>query len=212
MVKTGWNNKQKPSKNRKLSEWIKFKPYFDIFRNGTGILRFTSFPQQSASTNLLITSGSWLKNKGFFIDELEIIGYIINMNAIDLHGLSVAEARTKLETGLKSALASGEWVVRIIHGQGKHSEVFPVIKSMVRRWLDESDFAIHIESVFRGEDGSPYTVANPGETIVVLKNGGTPPAERELEYDPEEEWEARRNTKAIRADRLRKLRRRTPRR
>lgn len=152
------------------------------------------------------------KNKGFFIDELKIIGYIITMNSIDLHGLSVAEARVKLETGLKSALANHEWVVRIIHGQGKHSEVFPVIKSMVRRWLDESEFAIHIESVFRGEDGSPYTGINPGETIVILKNGGKRPLEAELEYDPEEEREARRNMKGIRADRLRKLRRQAPRR
>ena len=140
---------------------------------------------------------------------MEIIGYIIIMNSIDLHGLSVAEARSKLETGLKSALASREWVVRIIHGQGKHSEVFPVIKSMVRRWLDESEFAVHIESVFRGEDGSPYTAVNPGETIVVLKSDNPKPPEPELEYDPEEDREARRRLKGIRADRLRKLRRQT---
>ena len=58
------------------------------------------------------------------------------MNSINLHGLNLEEAHAKLETGLKSALENREWVIRIIHGQGKHSEVFPVIKSFVRRWLD----------------------------------------------------------------------------
>jgi hypothetical protein len=133
------------------------------------------------------------------------------MNSIDLHGLSLEEARHKLETGLNSALANHEWVIRIIHGQGKHSEVFPVIKSMVRRWLDQSEFAIHIETIYRGEDGSPYTGVNPGETIVVLKSGKEHPMEPELEDDPREEREARRNTKGIKAERLHKLRRQRPR-
>jgi hypothetical protein len=134
------------------------------------------------------------------------------MNSIDLHGLSVEEARVKLEIGLKSALVNQEWVVRIIHGQGKHSEVFPVIKSMVRRWLDQSDFAGHIQTIYRGEDGSPYTGVNPGETIVVLKSGQVQLIDPKQEYDPEEEWAARRNRKGMRADRLRKLRRQSPRR
>jgi len=130
------------------------------------------------------------------------------MNSIDLHGLGREEARQKLENGLKSALTNGEWVVRIIHGQGKHSEVFPVIKSMTRRWLEESEFAIYIETFYRGEDGSPYTGVNPGETIVVLKGGNGYRSEPELGYDPQEEREARRHSKGMRADRLRKLRRR----
>src|SRR5690554_7962329 len=92
------------------------------------------------------------------------------MVTMDLHGLTLDQAKEKLEERLENADQFGEKVVRIIHGQGKHSEVFPVIKSFVRRWLEESDFAQkRIESVFRGEDGSPYTRVNPGETIVVLK-------------------------------------------
>lgn len=156
--------------------------------------------------------GQKIKSFVDFIDGLEIIGYIISMNSIDLHGLTLVEARLKMETGLKSALVNGEWVVRIIHGQGKHSEAFPVIKSMVRRWLDQSEFAIHIQTFYRGEDGSPYTSMNPGETIVVLKSGTERPSEPELAYDPEEEREARQHSKGMRADRLRKLRRQSPRR
>jgi len=116
----------------------------------------------------------------------------------------------KLTIGLDNASYYGETLVRIIHGQGKHSEFFPVIKSMVRHWLEESDFAREkVETVFRGEDGSPYTAPNPGETIVVLKNllkSGTEPG---MDFnDQEEEREKRRNSKKIRADRLRTSRRR----
>ena len=132
------------------------------------------------------------------------------MNSINLHGLNLEAARCKLEEGLTSALENHEWVIQIIHGQGKHSEFFPVIKSYVRRWLDESDFAHkYIEIVYRGEDGSPYTKINPGETVVILRNEVGKLNEPELD-DPQELREARQNAKRIRADHLRKVRRRRP--
>ena len=94
------------------------------------------------------------------------------METIDLHGLGLAEARARLPEALAEARARGERVIRIIHGQGKHSESFPVLKSFVRRWLEESDFARReVAIVFRGEDGSPYTPPNAGETVVVLRGG-----------------------------------------
>ena len=134
------------------------------------------------------------------------------METIDLHGLSLEEAKERLEMRMRSAERFGEKVVRVIHGQGKHSEVFPVIKSYVRRWLEESDFAReYVESVFRGEDGSPYTKINAGETVVLLKGaaelvGGEP----ELDWEEEEERESRKLAKGQRADRLRVARRRGP--
>ena len=131
------------------------------------------------------------------------------MVTIDLHGYTCEQARLKLMEGMNNAFDYGEQVVRIIHGQGKHSDVFPVIKSMVRHWLEESDFAReNIESFFRGEEGSPFSAPNPGETIVLLKSlasKGYPP---ELDYEEEEEHESRRNSKKIRAERLRTARRR----
>ncbi|TCL72426.1 Smr domain-containing protein [Hydrogenispora ethanolica] len=134
------------------------------------------------------------------------------MNTIDLHGYSAAEAQLRLELHLLNALKHGERLVRIIHGQGKHSEHFPVIKSQVRRWLTESPFAReHIRLVYRGEDGSPYTLPNAGETIVELVNDDAPPSRQPaLDFDEEEEREARRNAKALRSDRLRTARRRPP--
>lgn len=135
------------------------------------------------------------------------------MKTINLHGLSLEEAKTVLFKAMNNACDNREEVVRIIHGQGKHSEVFPVIKSFVRHWLEESEFAREkIRAVYRGEDGSPYTLPNAGETIVLLKTGQTgPKVEMEIDFSDEEERERRRNRKAIRADRLRIARRRGPR-
>ncbi len=132
------------------------------------------------------------------------------MLTIDLHGLTLEEAKAKVKRGLESAYLHRESVVRIIHGQGKHSEVFPVIKSYVRHWLEGSEFARDkIELVFRGEDGSPYTPPNAGETIVVLRSDSAKERDiQEISFEEEEEKEARRNSKAIRADRLRTARRR----
>jgi hypothetical protein len=136
------------------------------------------------------------------------------MIEIDLHGYTLTEAGAKLESSLRNALEHQEGIVRVIHGRGKHSATFPVIKSHVRHWLEESSFAReHIEAVFRGEDGSPYTPPNPGETIVVLRiHPAGPGSAIPVSADPDEEREARRNSKAIRADRLRTARRRSPRR
>ena len=137
------------------------------------------------------------------------------METINLHGLGLAEARARLPEALAEARRHGERVVRIIHGQGKHSESFPVLKSFVRRWLEESETARReVAMVFRGEDGSPYTPPNAGETVVVLRGGTN--ARETLPAgslrDEEEEYEARRQAKGLRADRNRIARRRGPRR
>jgi hypothetical protein len=137
------------------------------------------------------------------------------MLTINLHGFTLTEAQAKVPRDLENAYFNQEPVIRIIHGQGKHSEFFPVIKSFIRHWLEESEFAKQkIAAVYRGEDGSPYTLPNAGETIVVLKIGaemipsGKTPI---IEVDEEEAREALRNLKAIRADHLRVARRRGPR-
>ncbi|NLW55911.1 MAG: Smr/MutS family protein [Firmicutes bacterium] len=136
------------------------------------------------------------------------------METIDLHGLSLEEAKIRLEKRLLSAFHYGEKVVRIIHGQGKHSEFFPVIKSYVRHWLEESEFARqYVETYFRGEVGSPYTRPNPGETVVLFK--GTEQSSgrnEELSWEEEEEEWARKQAKRRRAEELRTKRRRSPRR
>lgn len=137
------------------------------------------------------------------------------MKTIDLHGLTLEEAKEKVIKGLEGAYLYQEPVVRIIHGQGKHSEFFPVLKSFVRHWLEESEFGQQkVVAFFRGEDGSPYTNPNAGETIVVLKTTdktGIDYNRSLISAEEEEEREVRKNSKALRADRLRTARRRGPR-
>ena len=133
------------------------------------------------------------------------------IKSIDLHGLSLQEAQVRIERTLFNAIKHNETVIRIIHGQGKHSAAFPVIKSYIRNLLEKSEFSReYVEIVYRGDDGSPYTLPNPGETIVQLKSDHpmAVAAENTLDFDDEEERESRRNSKAIRADRLRTARRR----
>lgn len=114
----------------------------------------------------------------------------------DLHGMTLDEVREQLESKLSNAYEHGESVIRIIHGQGKHSEVFPVLKSYVRHWLETSKFAAeHIESVFRGEDGSPYTAVNAGETVIVFRNNV--PTESTISWEDEEDDEARRRVRRL---------------
>lgn len=129
------------------------------------------------------------------------------MVTIDLHGMTLEDVKAELEYKLYNAYQHQERVVRIIHGKGKHSDVFPVLKSYVRHWLEESQFGREkVETVFRGEDGSPYTSPNGGETIVILKTAAKVPLQ-ELSWEEEEDAEARRHSKRIRADKNRIQRR-----
>ena len=123
------------------------------------------------------------------------------VETIDLHGMTLEEAKVKLEQRLLNAYEYGERVVRIIHGQGKHSANFPVLKSFVRRWLENSAFAReYVETVFRGEDGSPYTLPNPGETVVRLKGEAPIGENEEIDWAAmDEEWEARQQARRRRA-------------
>ncbi len=54
---------------------------------------------------------------------------------IDLHGLSVPEAKTALEIFLKNSIMNGKRGVLIVHGRGLSSPGMPVLKTMVIQWL-----------------------------------------------------------------------------
>lgn len=133
------------------------------------------------------------------------------METIDLHGLTLEEAKETLERRLQNAFQYKERTIRIIHGQGKHSAYFPVLKSFVRRWLVESEFAReYVEIVFRGEDGSPYTPPNPGETVVRLKGETIIGEDEEIDWVAEdEEWDARKQARGRKARQRRASRKRS---
>lgn len=129
------------------------------------------------------------------------------MLTIDLHGYTLEKVQSELERKLQNGFEHGEGIVRIIHGQGKHSDYFPVIKSYIRRWVEDSDFAREkIAMVFRGEDGTPYTKPNPGETILILKTVA-PATELEISWEEEEAEEAQRNARRTRIAKTRKKQR-----
>jgi DNA-nicking Smr family endonuclease len=54
---------------------------------------------------------------------------------IDLHGLSVANARHVFEDFLKKSIADGKRMVLVIHGRGLSSPAEPILKTNVFKWL-----------------------------------------------------------------------------
>jgi DNA-nicking Smr family endonuclease len=57
---------------------------------------------------------------------------------LDLHGLSVAQAKDAFEDFLNKAIRSGKLGVLIIHGRGISSSGEPVLKNKVSEWLTRS--------------------------------------------------------------------------
>ncbi len=92
-------------------------------------------------------------------------GQWLIQNEIDLHGLTVAEARPALVTFLNQCLHDGLRCVRIIHGKGlgsKNGE--PVLKRKVAGWLAQRDEILAFCQARRTEGGG-------GAAVVLLKSG-----------------------------------------
>jgi len=66
-------------------------------------------------------------------------GYSIQAE-IDLHGMTVAEAKPRLADFIEHCVANGQLCVRIVHGKGLGSgNRGPVLKRSVNRWLRQWD-------------------------------------------------------------------------
>ncbi len=57
---------------------------------------------------------------------------------IDLHGLTVIQAREALNSFMMDSIAAGKRAVLVIHGRGRSSPVKPILKGKVIEWLSES--------------------------------------------------------------------------
>jgi DNA-nicking Smr family endonuclease len=93
-------------------------------------------------------------------------GHWVTQSEIDLHGLTVAEARPALVAFLNACLHEGLRCVRIIHGKGlgsKNGE--PVLKRKVFSWLMQRDEILAFCQARRTQGG--------GGAAVVLLRGGT---------------------------------------
>jgi DNA-nicking Smr family endonuclease len=91
--------------------------------------------------------------KGFVVADtpeyIEGIGYNVNREIakrlhngefsiqghIDLHGLTVENAREAFESFLKESITTGKRMVLIIHGRGLSSPAKPILKTKVIKWL-----------------------------------------------------------------------------
>lgn len=90
-------------------------------------------------------------------------GQWVTQDEIDLHGLTVAEARPALVAFLNHCLRDGLRCVRIIHGKGlgsKNGE--PVLKRKVASWLMQREEILAFCQARRTEGGG-------GAAVVLLK-------------------------------------------
>jgi DNA-nicking Smr family endonuclease len=75
---------------------------------------------------------------------------------LDLHGMSVAEARGELESFLRSTRARGERCVLVIHGKGEHSPGgMGVLRGEISAWLSQGPASVNVASfaTARASDG-----------------------------------------------------------
>lgn len=79
-------------------------------------------------------------------------------HALDLHGLTVEQARRELLEFLGECEAAGVRYAIIVHGKGYRSKDKPVIKPMVNRWLRaaENVLAFHSAQPADGGNGAVY--------------------------------------------------------
>ena len=90
-------------------------------------------------------------------------GHWLIQRELDLHGLTVDEARSALVAFLNDCLRDGARCVRIIHGKGlgsKNRE--PVLKRKVANWLMQRDEILAFCQARRSEGGS-------GAAVVLLR-------------------------------------------
>ncbi len=83
-------------------------------------------------------------------------------HALDLHGLTVKQARNELLTFLGECEAAGVSHAIIVHGKGFRSKDKPIIKPMVNRWLRSVDNVLAFHSALPKDGGN-------GAVYVLLK-------------------------------------------
>ena len=84
---------------------------------------------------------------------------------IDLHGMTVAEARCALRAFLEEALSRGHGCVRVVHGKGRGSgHGGPILKRKVDVWLRQWEPVLAFVSAQPADGGT-------GAVYVLLKRG-----------------------------------------
>ncbi|MGE5397316.1 MAG: Smr/MutS family protein [Chitinophagales bacterium] len=95
------------------------------------------------------------------------------MEILDLHGISLENAISKVEEQMEWCLAHGIEILVINHGKGYHSSRnFSVIKQEVRRYLNDKKSYLSQAGyrVIFGEANYPVTLEfDEGHTLIVRK-------------------------------------------
>lgn len=74
---------------------------------------------------------------------------------IDLHGMTVAEAKPRLAEFIESSARDGRLCVRVVHGKGLGSgHRGPVLKQKVNRWLRQWDSVLAFVSTRQVDGGT----------------------------------------------------------
>lgn len=74
---------------------------------------------------------------------------------IDLHGMTLAEAKPRLERFVRRCASNDKLCIRIVHGKGLGSgERGPVLKKAVDRWLRRWDFVLAFVSARQVDGGT----------------------------------------------------------
>lgn len=81
---------------------------------------------------------------------------------IDLHGLTQEDAWIQLDAFFVDCIKKDLQKILIIHGKGNHSESDPILKNMVRTFVEQNPSAGESGNAIKGEGGS-------GATWVMLK-------------------------------------------
>ena len=90
-------------------------------------------------------------------------GYSVQ-GEIDLHGMTLTEAKPRLQDFVKFSASQGRMCVRVVHGKGLGSgERGPVLKNAVNRWLRRWDNVLAFVSTRQVDGGT-------GAVYVLLQN------------------------------------------
>ena len=74
---------------------------------------------------------------------------------IDLHGMTVSEARPRLADFIEHSAHSGKTCVRVVHGKGLGSgDRGPILKSNVNRWLRKWEYVLAFVSTRQVDGGT----------------------------------------------------------
>ena len=81
-------------------------------------------------------------------------GYAVQAE-IDLHGMTLAEAKPRLADFIDYAVLQGNLCVRVVHGKGRGSgNRGPVLKNAVNRWLRKWDSVLAFVSTRQVDGGT----------------------------------------------------------